>query len=166
MSSLDRVLEENRIAVADLIAVAERSAGHWTAPRAPGKWSPAQVTEHVARALDESAKLVAGEPNKFPRLPFFLRPLLRAFLFNRSLRLGGFPKARTSRPFDPASGPSDPAAARDRLQAAAAGFDQACRSRVGEGPVRSATFGDVGLVDYVKFQEIHVRHHTKQIPGA
>lgn len=62
MDDLDAVLEGNRKAVDDLIAAAERSAGVWTDPRAPGKWSPSQVVEHVARSLDESATVVSGGP--------------------------------------------------------------------------------------------------------
>jgi hypothetical protein len=50
MQTLDVVLAANRSAVDDLIAAAERATPNWTTPRAPGKWSPAQVAEHVARS--------------------------------------------------------------------------------------------------------------------
>jgi hypothetical protein len=92
MADVNQALVANREAVADLLAAAERCGNAWLAPRAPGKWSPSQIVEHVARSLEESANVVAGEPSKFPAFPFFLRPVVRGFLFNRVLRNGAFPK--------------------------------------------------------------------------
>ena len=43
-----------------------RARGCLDAPRAPGKWSPSQIIEHVARSLEESANMAAGRPSKFP----------------------------------------------------------------------------------------------------
>ena len=135
-------------------------------PRAPGKWSPSQLVEHVAVSLDEAANVVSGRPSKFPALPFFVRPVLRLLLFNRVLKNGAFPKARTSKPFNPAVGPATPAEARVRLEAALARFDRQCRARAeAEDSVSSATFGVVRLTDYARFIELHTRHHTKQMPS-
>ena len=53
MADVNDVLAANRAAVLDLVAAAERSAATWTTPRAPGKWSPSQVVEHVAGGLEE-----------------------------------------------------------------------------------------------------------------
>src|SRR5919201_5214406 len=102
MTELETVLAGNRNAIRDLVAAAENAAGAWTVPRAPGKWSPSQVVEHVARSLDESANVVSGAPSKFPKLPFFLRPVARGMLFNRVSRNGAFPKARTNKAINPA----------------------------------------------------------------
>ena len=71
----------------DLIIAADKSSAAWTVPRAPGKWSPSQVVEHVAMALEESANVVTETPSKFPSIPGFLRPVARALFFNRVLRL-------------------------------------------------------------------------------
>src|ERR1043166_9791079 len=100
MAQIDTLVEANRAAVNDLIAAARGREGVWMTPRAPGKWSPSQLVEHVARSLEESANEARGLRSKFPRLPFFLRPVARTLLFNRVLRSGVFPRARTSRPFD------------------------------------------------------------------
>ena len=64
MADVNDVLAANRAAVIDLVAAAERSAATWTTPRAPGKWSPSQVVEHVARGLEEAANVVSGAPSK------------------------------------------------------------------------------------------------------
>ncbi len=48
MSDLGAVLTANREAIDEMLVVAERAEANWTTPRAPGKWSPQQVVEHVA----------------------------------------------------------------------------------------------------------------------
>lgn len=166
VASIDQLLQAHRAAVDELLAAAEACGATWTTPRAPGKWSPSQLIEHVARSIDESANDVAGSPSKFPNLPFFLKPLARGLLFNRVLRKGDFPRARTSRSFNPEAGPENPRAARERLYAAVARFEQACRAReAAGGRMNSVVFGPVGVGDYVRFQEIHARHHRAQLPA-
>jgi hypothetical protein len=166
MSELDDVLASNRDSLQRLIALAEKCEPVWMVPRAPGKWSPSQLVEHVARALDESAVLVEGGVPKFPKLPRFLRPVVRRFLFQRALVKDGFPKARTSRPFDPIEGPATPAAAKARLEGALANLERVCRAKGGNHSIESHTFGVVSVLDWARFQGVHVRHHTKQLPGT
>jgi hypothetical protein len=167
MAEVDTALAAHRDAIAELIAVAERAGSVWTIARAPGKWSPSQIVEHVARSLDESANVVSGAPSKFPSLPFFVRPVVRGLLFSRVLRTGAFPKARTNKAMDPAVGPATPAEARLRLERALARFDRECRACANaDGVVASATFGKVPVADYARFIELHTRHHCKQMPGA
>lgn len=164
MVDVNVVLAANRAAIDDLIAAAERSETSWTTPRAPGKWSPSQIVEHVARTMEESANEVYGAPSKLPTLPMFLRPLFRVMLFNRVLKKNAFPRARTSKSLNPASGSATPAEARVRLGAALAKFDQACHARGASGEnVVSTTFGRVSVNDYARFQELHTRHHCKQM---
>src|SRR5437867_6550619 len=152
---INTVLAADREAVSDLIAATQKCEGAWTAPRAPGKWSPSQIVEHVARALEESANVVSGAPSKFPTLPAFLRPLVRGLFFNRVLKKRAFPKAKTSKAFNPASGPGTPAEARVRLEAALAKFDQACRARAASDQnIRSGIFGTVSVEDYARFQAL------------
>lgn len=169
MPDLASLLAANRAAVDDLITTAERAGSHWTTPRAPGKWSPAEVAEHVARSLEEGANVVAGKPSKLPSLPGFVRPLAGWFL-RRVVRTGKFPRAKTNRAMNPAAVPTTPASpadARARLHAALAAFERECRARVATGrPVESPAFGVVSVEDYARFTELHTRHHTKQIPIA
>lgn len=167
MGDVDLTLAANRAAVSDLIAASEKSEAVWTVPPAPGKWSPSQIVEHVARSLDESANVVCGVPSNFPKLPFFLRPVARGFLFNRVLRSSAFPKGKTNKAMDPASGPATPADARVRLEGALERFDRGCRACAqAGGAVASTTFGTVPVADYARFIELHTRHHCKQMPGA
>jgi hypothetical protein len=157
-------LEANRAAVDDLVRAAEACADVWTTPTAPGKWSPAQVVEHVAISLEEGAHVVAGRPSKLPTVPALLRPLAKLFL-KRVNKTGAFPKSKTSPGMDPPSGPATPAEGSARLERALAGFVEECEARSASGqPVRSPAFGTVRVEEYARFIEAHTRHHTKQMP--
>ncbi len=164
MADIDTALAASREAIEQMIMAGERSGQAWTAPRAPGKWSPSQIVEHVARSLEESSNMAAGRPSKFPRLPAVIHPVVRGLLFKRVLRKGGFPKAKTNKAMDPASGPTTPAEGRARLEAAHQTFDEACRQVTSKGErLRTTIFGAVPVEDYVRFMEIHTRHHGQQM---
>lgn len=164
MTDIDRALGSAREALDDFVAAGHRSEAVWMQAPAPGKWSPSQITEHVARALEESAHTAAGRPSKFPVFPSFVHPIARALFFNRVLRNKTFPKAKTTKPMNPTVGPATPAEGRVRLEGALAEFEQACRQCLGDGRcVRSTIFGEVSVLDYVRFQELHIRHHRGQM---
>jgi len=164
VSDLSASLAESRLALEQLIVACERSASTWATPCAPGKWSPSQIAEHVARALEESGKNIRGEPSAFPALPALVRPLVRGLFFNRVLRKNAFIRSRTNRAMNPASGPATAADGGSRLRSAHAKFERACKessSRFNHG-----VFGEISTADYARFQALHTLHHTKQIPGA
>jgi len=164
MDELAAALTENRKAVDAMMDAIGKVEERWHVPRAPGKWSPSQVVEHVARALEESANEVAGRPAKFPTLPRLLRPVVRGLFFNRVLKTGRFGKAKTNRAMDPEAGPASPAAGRLRLEQALAAFEAECRTRLEKSTtIASGIFGTVALTDYVRFQRFHTRHHTAQM---
>lgn len=165
MADFNDELAANRAAVIDLIAAAERSAATWTTPRAPGKWSPSQVVEHVARGLDEGANIASGAPS-IPMPPVVLR-LVGRLIFYWILKREAFPTGfKAHKAMNPASGPATPAEARVRLEAAFARFDQQCRRRAASGQHVVSYLGTVSVEDFVRFNAIHTRHHCKQMPGA
>lgn len=167
MPDINTALAASKEAIEQLIASGERCGPEWSAPRAPGKWSPSQIVEHVARSLEESANMAAGQPSKFPKLPGIVRPLVRRLLFNRVLRKGAFPKAKTNKAMNPVSGPTTPADGRVRLETAHAKFDAACRRVASRDErMRTTVFGAVPVTDYVRFMELHTRHHRKQLVDA
>lgn len=159
---LETALTENRDAVEDLKSSALAAANNWTTPRSSGKWSPSQVVEHVAMSYEEGANVLAGRQNAFPTLPAFLRPIVRSLLFNRTLKKGTFPKARTTAALDPSAGPASPDEAQSRLDDALAKFESECRS-VAEPTIVSSAFGEIAVEDYARFMAIHTRHHRLQI---
>ena len=154
-------------AVAELVTAAERVGVAWTKPRAPGKWSPSQIVEHVARIMEESANVASNRASKFPTIPFFLRPIVRVLVFKRTLWRNAFPKMKAIAAFVPAAGSATPADGCVRLRGAVTQFDQACRTRAASRQdVASSIFGRVSVADFARFQELHVRHHILQMPGA
>ncbi len=164
MADVNLVLAASKEAVEQLIVAGERSGSDWSAATAPGKWSPSQIVEHVARSLEESANMAAGRPSKFPNLPAIIHPITRALLLRRVLRNQAFPKARTNKAMNPDRGPATPADGRRRLEAAHAVFEQACLDiATRSSMMRTTIFGTVDMVDYVRFTELHTRHHCKQI---
>jgi hypothetical protein len=163
MGDIDTALAFSRQTAEELLADAAATGDGWSVALAPGKWSPSQTVEHVARSLDASTALAKGEPCDLPRLPALVHPLLR-IVFRRLLRSGVFPKGRTTRPLNPASGPATPAQASERLQAAHERYEAACRARAARGPLlRTPMFGAVPLADYVRFMALHTRHHQRQM---
>ena len=167
MANITERLTDHRAALDELVATLDRAEGVWTTPRAPGKWSPSQLVEHVARSLEEGANVFAGRPSRLPSIPFFLRPVVRALVFRRVLRREAFPRAKTNKAMDPESGPATPAEARQRLLQACEAFERAAIKRAESGyTMTTATFGAVPVIDYVRFMELHTRHHLRQMPEA
>lgn len=164
MTDVNAALAASREAIEQMIAAGERCGPAWAAPRAPGKWSPSQIVEHVARSLEESANMAAGRPSKFPTLPAVVHPIVRGLLFKRVLRKGAFPKAKTNKAMNPTAGPATAAEGRARLEAAHRQFDEACRPLTSNGSrMRTTIFGAVRVEDYVRFMELHTRHHGMQM---
>jgi len=167
MANLDAALAACKDATHDLIAAADRCGSTWAVAPAPGKWSASQIVEHVARSLEESANVAAGRPSKFPKLPAVLHPVVRGLLFRRVLRKSAFPKAKTNKAMNPQAGPATPAEGRVRLETAQRKFDDA-RRELGSRrtAMRTTVFGAVPVEDYVRFMELHTRHHCKQMGTA
>jgi len=164
MADIDTALAASRDAVDQLIRAGEQSGGAWIASRAPGKWSPSQIVEHVARGLDETANMAAGRPSKLPRLPAVVHLILRHLFFKRILGKAAFPKGwKAHKAMDPASGPATPAEGRVRLETAHQQFDEACRQAASHGERMRTIFGAVPVEDCVRFVELHTRHHGKQM---
>src|SRR5438552_17525197 len=127
MADINTALEASKDAMEQLSIACEQTRTTWTSPRGPGKWSPSQIVEHVARSLEESANMAAGRPSKFPKLPAVIHPVVRGLLFKRVLKKAAFPKAKTNKAMDPASGPATPSEGSERLLSAYQKFDEACR---------------------------------------
>jgi hypothetical protein len=164
MADINTALAASKEAIEQLIATGARCGPAWTTPRAPGKWSPSQIVEHVARSFEESANMAAGRPSKFPKLPAVIHPLVRGLLFKRVLRKGAFPKAKTNKAMNPMSGPATTAEGRVRLLTAHDRFDAVCRQLASHDErMRTTVFGIVPIAEYVRFMELHTRHHGKQM---
>jgi hypothetical protein len=151
-----------RSAIDAFLNAADGCSEVWNEPVAPGKWSPAQILEHVARAIEDSGSDMHGRPSRMLSIPAPLRFLPR-ILFRRALRRSALFKAKTNPSMNPEAGPADPTEGRARMERAWQEFEAGRRSLT--GPARSRIFGTVPAEDYVRFQTLHVLHHLSQLPA-
>jgi len=166
MPDLQSSAIDNQQAVGEFLTAA-RAVPHsaWTQPRAPGKWSPGQVTEHVAIAYEVARGILNGTFSG-RAAPRPLRPLIRTFVFNPILRTGRFRKGtKAPAPFQPTASPASVADLAARLQAAAGAFEVEldAAARQGRTFLDHPFFGQVALSDYSRLQAIHTRHHCQQL---
>jgi hypothetical protein len=77
MADVDVVIASHRRAVGAFVEAARAvPPSQWTTPRAPGKWSPGQVAEHVALAYEQSGRMVQGSFTG-PAKPWYQQLLAR-----------------------------------------------------------------------------------------
>jgi hypothetical protein len=168
MGDLETVTSDSRQAVGEFLTAARAVPGSaWTRPSAPGKWSPGQVTEHVALGYELSHAVLRQTYTGWS-LPRLLRPLLRRFGLRPILRRGAFGKpGRAPEPLRPGVSPAPQDALTARLQACSAALeaDLAAAARTGQTAVDHPFFGRLPLVDLLRLQVIHARHHRRQLPG-
>lgn len=167
-ATLDRALDSNREAVARFMAVATHlSQTVWEQPVAPGKWSPGQIAEHLALTYDIARQILHGT-SSIPALPAPLRPLLRWFVF-RSIKKGRFPTGgKALKAFAPADRAGDRDTILRRVSASADSFaaDFTAAAAGGRTSLVHPAFGKLALSDYVLLNDLHTRHHTRQIPAG
>ena len=100
MTELETAIADNRMAVEEFIARARGiDAAAWSAPRGEGKWSPAQIVEHLAIVYEYNRKVVTGDAGG--GAPRFLQPLARWFmiwLYSASASEGGTSCSSASSP--------------------------------------------------------------------
>jgi DinB superfamily len=165
MSELVAARDANRKSVAEFVTVARGvDAGAWNREPAPGKWSPAQVTEHVTLAYAQTRDLLKTPPAG--GAPWFLRPLIRRFYVRPILKTGKFPaNARAPRQFRPSASMEPADALLSRLQSAADGLERDLEELAGRGTtaINHPIFGRTPLTDALHFQAIHTAHHRRQL---
>ena len=161
----DTILYNRRAVDAFIAGVRAVPSAAWLRPRAPGKWSPAQVTEHVAIAY-EVARSVLDGTYAGRAAPRFVRLVIRTIGFNPIVKTGRFRKG-TKAPafFQPTGTPATVADLTGRLEAAAGSFVAAVEAAASQGQdiVDHPFFGRVSLPDYSRLQAIHTRHHAEQL---
>jgi hypothetical protein len=163
----DAVQQIHTTAAQDVVAAAERvPADRWLQPRAEGKWSPAEVLEHLSLAYDVLLRELAGGEGMAIRTKLWQRILLRFTIVPGILRGGAFPKgARAPRETRPALTTTDQRAAiaafRDRAARLAAAASDA-QSRRGV-KLTHAYFGRASVCDSLLLCARHLQHHQQQL---
>jgi hypothetical protein len=169
MSALDEAIAANREAARRFLATARTVAKEkWAEPIAPGKWSPAQIVEHVAISTEIALKAIKGDKTigSFPR---FFRAVPRAMVFNPTIKKGVFPKGTRGpaifRPSKEHIGFDTSAA---RFERAVTNLEAHVRdlAKAGTHAFDHSFFGRLKIADYVRFNGLHTIHHETQLPAA
>lgn len=142
-----------------------RSDSEWE--RAPaGKWSPAQIVEHLALGLNLSAETFLARRNHGPmaRRPRTPAEQIATFLI---FGLRWFPPGRKAPERTTPAPQIDRASAEAHFLAAVEQWDQIDRALLPERRadlfVKHPRMGDLTVQEWMRFHLIHARHHARQI---
>jgi len=160
-------LQHHREAAAAVIATASQvREADWDRPVAPGKWSPAQIVEHLRLTTAALRHEIETGDGLRVRTSWWRRHLFRVLFLRRILRTGEFPAgARAVREIQPGSGPFDQRATTDALAAELRRFElafEARRDAVLTHPIFGAADASTGL----RFCVVHLWHHRVQIASG
>ncbi|MFN8669096.1 MAG: DinB family protein [Gemmatimonadaceae bacterium] len=169
-SARDTTRAEHASAVADFLDAARAIPDDvWERPLSSGKWSPAQVAEHVRLAYVIIQNELAGGTGLRVRTPWWLRMVLRWRLLPRILATGRLPAgAKASSEIRPGNGPFPRAPLLDALQVAANVAEESIVRRWDErgAGITHHVFGHVEIPRAMRFLTVHTTHHTRQLRDA
>jgi hypothetical protein len=154
-----RAIEEYRLAAGSL----ERA--RWTTPIAPGKWSPAEITAHVAEAYRVLSAELAGADGMRLKGSRLQRLVLRYTMLPRLLTGKPFPHGvRAPRETRPTEMIEDPAVAVATLVKRAEQFTRDLTAKAAENVrLTHAYFGPLSPRQGLELSTAHTRHHARQL---
>jgi hypothetical protein len=166
----DAAARAHREAVESFLALAARiDDERWTRPMGPGKWSPAQVAEHLVLAFEAMLRELAGDGGMRPLGSRWRRALLRwtllpHILFHRSLPI----RARAPRELRPAPVAGERPVVLARLGGLAGQFEREVAAAAGRGHpgLTHPYFGRIGPLRALRFSAVHIEHHHRQVELA
>ena len=117
MADINTALEASKEAIELLIVTGERCGPAWTRHAHLGRGHRVRSSSTSQRSLEESANMAAGRRAKLPSCRrWFTRS--SAASCSRGLRRSAFPRARTNKATNPASGPATAAEGHALLETA------------------------------------------------
>jgi hypothetical protein len=169
MAEIEDVIAENRKAIEHFLAAARKVPPEkWAQPVAPGKWSPAQIVDHIAVTTEVALKAINGDAS-MGSIPKFLRFIPRKLGFDPTITRGRFPeKQRGPAVFAPSKGNPSYETSVEKLNRAMAALETHVRGRMAKGEhfFEHSFFGRVSIPDYIRFGTLHVQHHERQLPTS
>ncbi len=143
------------------------SGDAWSRPLAPGRWSPAEIAEHLAIAYDPPLSELSGGPGFVIRVPWWKRRALR-WSFLPGILNGGFPAgAPAPREIRPQRAAASPVEASRALCANAERFLSTLAEARTARRVRLTHpyFGRLRPAQTVMLLTSHALHHRRQLSG-
>ena len=167
---LEVALARHRDAVAAFLASAAATEPDvWSRPASEGKWSPAQIAEHLSLAVEAVRSELDQGPSMRIVLPAWKRFLLRHTVLPGLLATGRFPAGvRAPREIRPALSTATREESLRRLEIAASELEASCRQDRRGGALRLSHpyFGALRASDLIRILAWHALHHRAQLPGA
>lgn len=164
-SDLEAALVIHEQAASSLLRVAEAvPANRWTAPLSEGKWTPAQLLEHLLMAYGVLIREMEGGEGMKVRTSWWQRAFLSIAVKPRLLAGAAFPKgARAPREVRPAevSGGRDEHIERFRKRATE--FAIAAGKAASGTKLTHAYFGQSTVAQGVLLCARHIDHHRAQL---
>ena len=138
----------------------------WEQPLGEGKWTPAQIAEHVRLSYEVFAAQAAGGQGLRVRTSWWMRQLLRWRFLGGILQQGVLPAgARAPREVRPGDGPFDRDHVLLALQEAAAEAESGLVKRWTDPTcvMTHHVFGDLRPPEGMRLITVHTRHHAAQL---
>jgi hypothetical protein len=160
--------DEHHLVVSNYLkAAAAIEPSRWNQPVAPGKWSPAQLTDHLRLTYRIALGELDGGTGLRPRISWWLRVVLRLRFLPGILRTGRMPRpVMAPREVRPGDGPFDQAALITALQQQNDRFEERLAARTGDGPVLTHhLLGRFDAKTAWRFLAVHAEHHRRQLVG-
>jgi hypothetical protein len=169
---MEGTLEGHRSAVQRfLAALGAVPDARWSEPAAPEKWSAPQIAEHLSLIYVGIIAELRGGPGIRVRVKGLKRIMIRLLVMPGFLREGKIPPGvKTPREAAPGAGDPDRGAVVARFTALAEEFERVMAAKMaeergrGRARVTHPFFGSLSLAQGLRFIEVHIRHHTKQVP--
>jgi len=166
----DRLVTDHMAAL-DEYCVAAKSLSRetWTRPMARGKWTPAELTSHVAESYRVLRAELGGEPGMRLRGSRLRRLILRHTVLPRLLMGRPFPPGvRAPREVRPRAVIEDRETALTELASAAELFTTELTARAGPADPRltHAYFGLLSPHHALQLLAAHTRHHSRQLAAC
>jgi len=164
-------VEEHQVALAAYLDAAARlSDAAWTRPWRSGRWTPAQITEHLVMTYRVFIGEVNGGPAMRLKLTPFRRRVLRVFLLPHMLFHRTFPRGAVApRELRPEQAPlPEKARALEEMRELGERFErEAVRARAaGRDRVTHPFFGEIDLTRGMRLCAVHLEHHTRQVASV
>lgn len=138
----------------------------WAEAAAPGKWSPAEIAEHLSLTYDGVLRELAGGPGVRVRVKGLKLLVLRLLVMPKFLGQGFVPPGvRAPSEVVPQKADRDRGASLARFQERAGEFERVIGGRLADraGRISHPFFGRLTMSQGLRFVEVHLRHHTKQL---
>lgn len=158
---LSRALELHRAAAEELLRAAEAvPESRWRDPVQEGKWSPAEILEHLNNTYDILLSELSGGAGMKIRTALWQRILLRLTIVPRIMKKGIFPKnAPAPKEIRPLNAPDrEPAISAFRERAER--LEATAKTAAPKQKVTHAYFGSSSVANGVTLCARHIQHHT------